>query len=111
MNITIEECKERSKFLECEYDFTTCKWSRILSRVQQELEQFVVWGWDKREDLTFNDQAIDFKTYTLYMTVIDVLSNSGSSGVAYGIRFNENSFHYGHDFSNNEKNIPWSQWR
>jgi hypothetical protein len=111
MKITIEELKENSKFLEYEFDFTTCKWDKILSRAQKELEQFIVWGWHKSNDLKLNNQAVDVKMYALYNAVMDALSNSGSSGIAYGIRFNKSSFSYGHDFSNNEKDIPWSQWR
>ena len=111
MKITTEECKERSKFLEYQYDFTTCKWDKILKRVQSELEQFVVWKWDKRDDLKLNEQVVDVKTYALNNAVMDALSNSGSSGVAYGVRFNKDSFQYGHDFTCNEKDIPASQWR
>ena len=107
MTITIEECQERSKCLEDDFVFTHCKWGRLLSSVQEELNQYVAWGWDKRDDLMQND----VKTQALYGAVMYAISCNGSSGVAYGVTFSKNSFHFGNDFTNNEKNIPWSQWR
>ena len=107
MTITIEECQECSKCLEDDFVFTDCKWDKLLPSVQQELNQYVAWGWDKRDDL----MQSDVKTQALYGAVMYAISSNGGSGVAYGVRFSETSFHFGNDFTNNEKNISWSQWR